>query len=159
MTKTCTKCGTVYPEPFEKYFNKHSTCRDGFCGRCKKCRYKVAKIWTKTKAGKESICKTIKKYVISDKCRKRIKIVNRKNQLKLKYNLTVGGYDKMLQHQQGCCAICGIHQSELKKRLFVDHDHKTGKVRGLLCINCNCRLGVLENENFKNAAEEYLKNA
>jgi len=159
VTKTCTKCGIVYPEPFEKWFYKHPTCKDGFHGQCKKCRYKAAKKWNKTKRGKESFRKSLKKYAISEKGRKKRKTTNRRNLLKLNYNITIDEYDKMFRHQQGCCAICGIHQTELKKRLFVDHDHKTGKVRGLLCPNCNRRLGVLENENFKIVAGEYLKNA
>jgi len=149
----------MYPEPFENYFYKHPTCKDGFHGQCKKCRYKAAKAWNKTKKGKKAIRKSFKKYATSEKGQKQRKITNRRNQLKINYGLTVGEYDIMFEKQQGCCAICGIHQSELKKRLFVDHDHKTGKVRGLLCINCNCRLSVLENENFKIVAEEYLRNA
>lgn len=39
------------------------------------------------------------------------------------------------QHQ--CCAICAKHESQFTKRLAVDHNHKTGKVRGLLCYRCN----------------------
>lgn len=39
--------------------------------------------------------------------------------------------------QKGCCAICGKHQREFKRRLNVDHNHKTGQVRGLLCYRCN----------------------
>lgn len=35
------------------------------------------------------------------------------------------------------CALCGKHSSEFKKRLAVDHDHKSNKVRGLLCFRCN----------------------
>lgn len=39
--------------------------------------------------------------------------------------------------QNQCCAICTKHESQFKKRLAVDHNHKTGKVRGLLCYRCN----------------------
>lgn len=65
----------------------------------------------------------------------------RKSALKRKYNLTLAGYDKLYQKQKGRCDICGKHQSELKKALDVDHNHTTGKVRGLLCTNCNYGLG------------------
>jgi hypothetical protein len=47
----------------------------------------------------------------------------------------------MFADQNGCCAICGVHQSEVSKRFSVDHNHSTGKVRGLLCNHCNRGLG------------------
>ena len=52
--------------------------------------------------------------------------------------------------------MCGCHRSEFKRTLAVDHNRKTGKVRGLLCINCNVKLGVLEDEDFKKMANRYL---
>ena len=61
--------------------------------------------------------------------------------LKNKYGITPSDYDTLYKSQNGCCAICGIHQTELKKRLYVDHDHSTGKVRALLCVNCNMLIG------------------
>ena len=50
-------------------------------------------------------------------------------------------YDRAYQVQQGRCKGCGIHQSELKRRLSADHDHKTGIFRFLLCTGCNGILG------------------
>lgn len=67
----------------------------------------------------------------------------RKQGLK-RYNLTFEDYDQIFTEQNGCCAICGKHQSEFKTRLAVDHSHKTGQVRGLLCTNCNTKLGWWE---------------
>ncbi len=68
----------------------------------------------------------------------------RKHNLK-KYGLTVEEYDKMLEEQQGMCKICGAvegkQRSKSDYRLFVDHCHASGKVRGLLCHNCNTGLG------------------
>ena len=52
-------------------------------------------------------------------------------------------YNGMFVKQQGCCAICGIHQSALGKALAVDHNHITLKVRGLLCSKCNLGIGNL----------------
>lgn len=43
----------------------------------------------------------------------------------------------LLYKQQGCCAICRKPESAFKRRLNVDHNHKTGLVRGLLCYRCN----------------------
>lgn len=53
------------------------------------------------------------------------------------YGLTQEQYDSMLEHQGGVCAICGGKRRYL---LAVDHDHKTGQLRGLLCKLCNSRL-------------------
>jgi len=81
----------------------------------------------------------------------------RKNRLARIYNLSVEEYDSKLNAQNGKCAIC----SELpvnNKLLSVDHCHKTGKVRGLLCHKCNAALGMLrEDINIFNSAISYLK--
>lgn len=72
---------------------------------------------------------------------------DRKNNLK-KYGLTIEQYDKMFQEQGGVCAICGqpeTHSNQTGiKTLGVDHDHATGKIRGLLCLVCNLKLGTVE---------------
>jgi len=44
---------------------------------------------------------------------------------------------KLFDKQKGRCAICGKEEKEFKRRLNVDHNHKTGQVRGLLCYRCN----------------------
>lgn len=60
--------------------------------------------------------------------------------LRRKYNLTQAEYDTMLSSQLGKCAICE-KPPRSRKLLFVDHDHDTGVVRGLLCSQCNWALG------------------
>lgn len=55
--------------------------------------------------------------------------------------LTREDYDRMYAEQKGCCAICGQHEDQFEKALTADHDHRTGKIRGLLCMNCNLILG------------------
>jgi hypothetical protein len=67
----------------------------------------------------------------------------------LKYRLTVEKYDKILLHQGGVCAGCG--EPPRKTRLAVDHDHKTGRIRGLLCWLCNRAIGILR-DRAKTAA-------
>lgn len=62
------------------------------------------------------------------------KLVNWKGQ---GINLTIADYQQLHEKQTGCCAICKRHESEFQKQLAVDHDHVSGKVRGLLCFTCN----------------------
>jgi hypothetical protein len=60
------------------------------------------------------------------------------------YGITNQDYEQMLENQEFCCAGCCVHQNILEKKLNVDHDHITGKIRGLLCGNCNRALGLLK---------------
>jgi hypothetical protein len=68
-----------------------------------------------------------------------------KYRLKTKYGLALEDYDRLFVEQDGLCAIC--HRPETMKikgtvcSLAVDHDGKTGRVRGLLCVNCNMLIG------------------
>ena len=59
-----------------------------------------------------------------------------------KLGLTIADYDAMVRKQRGLCAICGCPPK--RKRLAVDHDHKSNTVRGLLCSNCNLCLGWVD---------------
>jgi len=58
---------------------------------------------------------------------------------KAKYGISRNEYDRMHRTQKGKCAICGDPPDQFDLR--VDHDHKTGRVRALLCNNCNAMLG------------------
>lgn len=80
---------------------------------------------------------------------------NKKFVLKKKYGLTLEQYQQMFENQNGKCAIC---QEEEKGRLLpVDHDHSNGKVRGLLCGNCNRGLGLFkDNKDLLQKAANYL---
>jgi hypothetical protein len=60
------------------------------------------------------------------------------------YGIDVQDYERMLEEQNGGCYICGEQPS--KRALDIDHDHKTGKVRGLLCSNHNRALGLLNDD-------------
>lgn len=64
---------------------------------------------------------------------------------KRNYGMIQAEYDAMLEKQHGKCACCGRSNSKSGRYapLFVDHDHKTGKIRGLLCHQCNIALGML----------------
>lgn len=82
----------------------------------------------------------------------------RRRGLNRKYRLTPEGYGELLEKQAGCCAICGRRaQDSTGKILSVDHDHETGRVRGLLCSHCNRGLGhFLDSEHLLRAAAAYL---
>jgi hypothetical protein len=69
------------------------------------------------------------------------------------FGVTPEQFDEMLNSQNGRCAICNKPHSADKRSFAVDHDHKTGKVRGLLCSRCNLTLGQLEDniELFQSA--------
>lgn len=111
---------------------------------CKKCRYEY------TKSNRHKHRERDKTY--SKEYRKRFpekaKLKDRRKNLK-KYGLTPEDFDNMLRDQNDRCKIC----REEDIMFHVDHDHKTGKVRGLLCSNCNTGLGLFRD----NVA--YLENA
>ncbi len=56
-------------------------------------------------------------------------------------SLTIAQYNALLKDQGFCCAICKRHEDMFKNGLSVDHDHFSGEVRSLLCLNCNALLG------------------
>lgn len=69
--------------------------------------------------------------------------INRENRrLKQKYGITLEDYNKMLENQKGRCKICGTTKNSGHGKFHVDHNHKTSKVRGLLCSKCNLCLGA-----------------
>lgn len=82
--------------------------------------------------------------------------------LKKMYGVTIGDFDRMAHEQDYCCSICGARESAVDKfglprRLAVDHCHNTGKVRALLCTNCNKSLGGFkDNPQLLRIAADYL---
>lgn len=62
------------------------------------------------------------------------------------FGINIDDYNKMVIEQDFKCKICGDHQLFLKRRLAVDHCHKTGKIRGLLCNACNTGLGKFKDD-------------
>jgi hypothetical protein len=69
---------------------------------------------------------------------------NRDYHLRRKYGVGHAEYMVMERAQKGACAICQTRDRGRWKYFHVDHSHKTGKVRGLLCVRCNTSLGWLE---------------
>lgn len=75
------------------------------------------------------------------------------------YGITLDEYRRMADAQGSRCAICSIHASDAPKgKLFVDHAHRTGKVRQLLCGRCNMAIGLIkESADTLRRAAEYLE--
>jgi hypothetical protein len=82
----------------------------------------------------------------------------RNNDLKRNYGISLQEHQQMFDDQQGVCAICKSEGDGKWKKLCVDHDHKTGKVRQLLCRNCNMMLGQAgDNINLLEEMIKYLQ--
>lgn len=79
---------------------------------------------------------------------------HREYQLKSRYNLTPEQFNAMLLKQDNRCAVCKVKPDYI---LSIDHDHKTDKVRGLLCQRCNMAIGFIEIEGLLGKIQDYLK--
>jgi hypothetical protein len=147
-TKICTKCG-IEKELSEFY--KHSgRCKYGVSSQCKSCSIDAAK---------KTHLKNLSNpdYVL--KCAKILK----NGWLKRLYGITLNQYNELLESQNGACAICGKREtatgtySNKIRSLAVDHNHVTGKIRGLLCYDCNTSLGKFkDNIKILQSAINYL---
>ena len=119
---------------------------------CKKC-----KTTDRTKGGRCRLCLRVynaKRYANNPTDRK-------ERDLKRKYGLTIIQYEELKIKQNNRCAICARPPSRANFRemvLHVDHDHETGKVRGLLCAKCNRLVGLAYNKSeILTKASDYLK--
>lgn len=110
---------------------------------------------------KDSISEKAHKRYLQDKDNKPKppKDTSFKRHLKRFYGMEPETYFDMLNKQNGVCAICGKEDDGSGKRLHVDHNHVTGKIRGLLCRSCNAGLGHFkDNQHLLDGAIKYLKN-
>lgn len=144
--KQCTKCGEL--KPLSEFY-KNKTCKGGYDHRCKSC---IKNAITKHREQEPAEVKAIQRqYYIDNK--DRIAELRRA----VAYGITADEYNNLFIAQNGCCAICGRHQQEFKKKLAVDHDHITGHIRALLCLNCNRGMGLLQdNSDLLRKAADYL---
>lgn len=143
--KTCRRCGEV--KPLREYsLSRRETPTQNAVYRsdCKTCCSARAMEWQRANPS-------------------RAVAAGRRAKLKV-YGLTPGCYDALIAKQGGVCAICGrdepnAHGRTGKKfQLSVDHCHDTGRVRGLLCQNCNRAIGLLgDNVELLRKAIDYLE--
>lgn len=110
--------------------NGHISLRWTACGRCISCRQvSYNKRRVKANAQKRKV------YIRTPR-----QVAQARKQNLARYNLTIDQYNLMLKNQEGVCAICK-RECPSGKFLAVDHNHNTGKVRALLCMECNTGLG------------------
>lgn len=71
-------------------------------------------------------------------------VATRERKLRERYGIGIAHVEALIAEQGGCCALCSVALADiLSRRVHVDHDHATGKVRGVLCVSCNTALGKL----------------
>jgi len=153
MTKLCPKCNTV--KNFSE-FSKDNRRADRLFYTCKTCANAYSK--NRYESDKKRFCEDSKRRHNLDKSK------HKNSCLKKSYGIDLFQYKELLARQGGVCAIClqkeNIIDSRTKefKQLSVDHDHVSGKVRGLLCHNCNRAIGLLKDDvNKLQRALEYLR--
>lgn len=143
--KTCTRCNSEKPI---SAFAKRSISKDGLAAWCKQC-YAEYRLENKERINQ-------RQNVYREANRERVREWDRRNSRKYtlsKYGLTVADYDAMVADQDGKCLICNK-----QVELVVDHCHKTGVVRGLLCRGDNAALGQFEdNPQLLRCAARYLE--
>lgn len=178
--KRCYVCGEVKPAiAFAKSGKSKSV--DGLSSRCRVCNKQYMKDYyqknrgrwknyrgdnrDKINAAKRKLYREsekVRRYYIDLANRWRIKNPERKYAQVLwdNYKLTLEEYRQILDRQNGGCALCGKKEGKIngKRILHVDHDHETGKVRGILCVQCNHGLGKFQDSvEILDKATAYLR--
>lgn len=146
--KRCSKCEKFKPD-YE--FPKRANGERGLRSHCRKCISEYDKERNGTPEMKAKMSAYSKQYIVQnvDKV-KSAKLLNR-------YGISLEEFEKKLDSQNRKCAICGV-QLDGNKRTHLDHDHATGKIRGILCWNCNGGLGNFsDNVERLQSAINYLK--
>lgn len=168
--KCCRKCGKTKPA---EDFYQHPNMKDGRLHHCKPChllmnaacRAKKPKQYNEAsrkyqrdwrKKNPESYAAARKKF--NEKNRDKILKSKKEARLWKQYGMTTARYDQMVKEQGGLCLVCGDPPRGRFKKLHIDHCHKTGKVRGLLCVGCNRAAGYLSDDHIRaRSLADYLE--
>jgi len=155
ISKTCTKCKQELPS---SAFAPRNMVSDGLQSWCKGCTGKYAKNYQIEHRDDLAVYhKTwYEKYALREKPKRRTW------HLQKKYGLSHEEWLKLWDSQEGSCAICSIpfanYQNDLNS-VHTDHDHETGKIRGLLCRSCNVGIGCFNDDlSLMARAVSYLEN-
>jgi hypothetical protein len=156
--KTCTKCGVTQPI---LSFYQHRGTKDGRATYCKDCQKVASRAWTAAHSEHVKARNAARQVTHPGEAQRNARQWN----LRL-YGLTEETYAELLAKQNDVCAICLGPETQIDKRtgltrrLSVDHDHDTLKVRGLLCCRCNWAIGRLGDTHEQLArAAAYLRKA
>ena len=139
--KQCTGCGET--KPLDQFSRRPSRARRAaglaelFRPHCKACQVARVRAWQAANPDKRKLYKA--RWKAKKGGPEMYALYHRKSNLKRLYGMTPADHEAMLEAQGGRCAVCGQD-----KDLVVDHNHKTGKVRGLLCRTCNFVIGMYE---------------
>ncbi len=167
--KVCKKCDKSLPH---KCFRKHDFNRDGLTGKCKDCLHEDRVIRESKRIAKSIEFKTcyccknsmrsfnfVKNKSTKDGLNGWCRRCTKDSVLRKRYSISIDDYELMLSQQQNSCAICSTNNPGGPKLDFVvDHCHRTGVVRGLLCNHCNTGLGKLgDTIESLTSALNYLK--
>lgn len=151
LMKRCKKCGEL--KPIELFY-RAADMRDGRRNDCMACnlaanrrRYladpavAIARVQRWQQSNRDRVNESQRKRRSDPEAKRR----ERAGHLMRKYGMTIEQYDSMLADQGGGCFICGRPPRE-DISLHVDHDHSTGKVRGILCFCCNNALADFQED-------------
>lgn len=163
-------CASLINPQSEENFALDRRRPDGLTPHCKSClkkyrdenkqqRNEVIKEWRKNNSEK------LREYSLKKNALEHTKKRMQRYRLKKRYGITTDYWNQMLIKQDNKCGICRIDMKTFVNNipretvLHVDHDHVTGKIRGLLCSTCNKLLGLAkENPVFLRVAASYLEN-
>lgn len=133
--RTCLSCREWKPS---SEFNHHPTGLGKMQSRCRPCKAKECNERYHADPGRHAV----RQKVWADANRDKVRKARYSHSLRTKYGVDIEEYEAMFRTQKGRCAICQSAEPGRHCHYFaVDHCHKTGVVRGLLCLNCNDGLG------------------
>tara|TARA_B100001057_G_scaffold434938_1_gene464927 strand:+ start:171 stop:773 length:603 start_codon:yes stop_codon:yes gene_type:complete len=168
-TKVCPQCGEEKALTFDNFYRSKQT-KSGFKPWCKPCVNASNKAYDKANPEQHSRRVVVSRNRTEERKQRHRDSVNkhrnrnylgyRDTNAARKYGVPKGWYKEQIEKQGGRCRICGVKMltPEHKKYLSVDHNHKTGAVRGVICNGCNTGIGMFkENPVFMEAAIRYLK--
>jgi len=150
-TKKCISCKKYKPI---NNFHKDKNSKDSLYCYCKTCVKKRTQAYY-LKNKKKIIEKESKKYICNSLDKHKAQKYKRWVSMKYRYKITKEDYVELYNQQKGKCAICGC---KTDKNLYIDHNHKSKKIRGLLCIKCNFGLGCFKDDiRVLERARKYLR--